>query len=276
MSSWPGLLTLAARQIRYQLLTFLRIPVALFFTLVLPVILFVLVNAAFGNDQIETASGTWKESQYFTGGFAAFTVVSATFTNLANMVPIRRDEGVMKRWRGTPLPSGVYLSGFVGSAFVLALVGASLMLAVGAFFYDVDIDAGKLPAALLTFVVGASAWSALGLALAGVVPTASSAAAAANAIILPLAAISDTFFTPDNGLEVLSDIADYFPLKPLANAFQDVFNPLVDAPAVDWSSLGIVGAWGVIGTAVAVRFFRWEPHPAGVNRRARRARQLSA
>jgi len=276
MSSWPGLLTLAARQIRYQLLTFLRIPVALFFTLVLPVILFVLVNAAFGNDQIETASGTWKESQYFTGGFAAFTVVSATFTNLANMVPIRRDEGVMKRWRGTPLPSGVYLSGFVGSAFVLALVGASLMLAVGAFFYDVDIDAGKLPAALLTFVVGASAWSALGLALAGVVPTASSAAAAANAIILPLAAISDTFFTPDNGLEVLSDIADYFPLKPLANAFQDVFNPLVDAPAVDWSSIGIVGAWGVVGTAVAVRFFRWEPHPAGVNRRARRARQLSA
>ena len=53
---------------------------------------------------------------------AAFTAASATFTNLANMVPIRRDEGVLKRWRGTPLPTWTYIAGFICSAIVIAFV----------------------------------------------------------------------------------------------------------------------------------------------------------
>ncbi len=120
-----------------------------------------------------------------------------------------------------------------------------------------------------------STWAALGLAFAGLVPTASSAAAAANATILPLAFISDTFLQAEDGLGVLSDIADWFPLKPFANAFQDVFNPLVEPPAFDWRALGVMTAWGVVGVVVAIKYFRWEPHPAGDNRRGRRARQLS-
>jgi ABC-2 type transport system permease protein len=275
MSGWASNVSLTLRQVRYQLLTFVRTPIALFFTLIFPLMFFLLVNTVFGDGEIEADGGTWTVAQFYTGGIAAFAAVSATFTNLANMVPIRRDEGVMKRWRGTPLPSGVYIAGFVGSAFVLALVGVVLMLTVGALFYGVEIEAAKLPAALVTFVVGVTTWAALGLALAGLVPTASSAAAAANAILLPLAFISDTFIQSDDGLGVLSDIAAFFPLKPFANAFQDVFNPLVEAPAFNWSALAVMAAWGAVGVVVAVRFFRWEPHPAGSNRRARRARQAS-
>jgi ABC-2 type transport system permease protein len=275
MSRWPSTVRLVLMQIRYQLLTFVRIPIALFFTLVFPLMFFLLVNTVFGGEDITSPAGVWKEAQFFTGGVAAFAAVSATYTNLANMVPIRRDEGVMKRWRGTPLPSGIYLAGFVGSAFVLAFIGVALMVSVGVVFYDVDLELAKLPAAIVTFLVGVSTWAALGLALAGLVPTASSAAAAANATILPLAFISDTFLQADDGLGVLSDIADWFPLKPFANAFQDVFNPLVDAPAFDWRALGVMAAWGVVGVVLAIKYFRWEPHPAGNDRRARRARQLS-
>ena len=121
MSAWSSNLSLTLQQIRYQLLTFVRTPIALFFTLVFPLMFFLLVSTVFGDSEIEADGGTWTVSQFYTGGIAAFAAVSATFTNLANMVPIRRDEGVMKRWRGTPLPSGVYIAGFVGSAFVLAL-----------------------------------------------------------------------------------------------------------------------------------------------------------
>ena len=67
--------------------------------------------------------GEWRLSQFYTGGLAAFTAVSATFTNLANAVPVRRDEGVLKRWRGTPLPPWSYIGGLIGSAIVLAAAG---------------------------------------------------------------------------------------------------------------------------------------------------------
>ena len=98
---------LLARQVAYQVRTFWRTPIAVFFTIALPLIMLVLFNALFGDNEVDTGSGSWPLSQFYTGGLAAFTAVSATFTNLANMVPIRRDEGVLKRWRGTPLPPWV-------------------------------------------------------------------------------------------------------------------------------------------------------------------------
>ena len=154
MTSFPGAVSMLARQTRYQMLTLWRIPVALFFTLALPIIMLVLFNAMFGNDTVSTPSGDWPAQQFYTGGLAAFTAVSATYTNLANMVPLRRDEGVLKRWRGTPLPPALYIGGFLVSAVLIALIGVVLMLTMGVVLYDLEIEWAKMPAAFVTFVVG--------------------------------------------------------------------------------------------------------------------------
>jgi ABC-2 type transport system permease protein len=271
VSPFPSTLRLVATQTAYQLRTFWRIPVAMFFTIGLPLIMLVLFNALFGSEVIETPNGTWKAGQFFTGGLAAFTAVSATYTNLANMVPIRRDEGVLKRWRGTPLPTWIYLAGFIASAVVIALVGALLLLTVGVVAYDVDIDAAKMPAAFVTFLVGVSAFAALGMALAAIVKSASAASAAANATILPLAFVSDVFVQisdPPRWLEVIGSI---FPLKPFVNAFQDCFNPTVSAPAFDAGALAWVALWGAAGLVVALRKFTWEPSGTAPRRRRRSA-----
>ena len=100
MNEWPSTVGLVVRQIRYQILMFRRVPIALFFTLLLPLIMLVLFNALFGDGEVTVDGTTWPTRQFYTGGLAAFTAVSATYTNLANMVPIRREEGVLKRWRG--------------------------------------------------------------------------------------------------------------------------------------------------------------------------------
>ena len=85
--------SLVLEQTRYQVLTMLRSPVGMFFTIGLPTIMLVLFNALFGGDTIDTPAGEWSVRQFYTGGLAAFTAVSATYTNLVNVVPIRRDEG---------------------------------------------------------------------------------------------------------------------------------------------------------------------------------------
>jgi ABC-2 type transport system permease protein len=275
VTEFPRTSRLLARQTSYQMLTIWRIPVAFFFTLVLPLIMLVLFNALFGDDIIVTDEGSWKASQFYTGGLAAFTAVSATYTNLANMVPIRRDEGVLKRWRGTPLPTSVYMAGFVASAVLIALAGVVLMLTLGYLVYDLEIVWAKMPAAAVTFVVGVSAFAALGLALASVVKSASSASAAANATLLPLAFVSNIFIPlDDDSPEWLKRVGDFFPLKPFAEAFQNCFMPFVDPPAFSWDKLAFVALWGVAGAVVAVRNFSWEP--SGSAPRGRRSKSKAS
>jgi ABC-2 type transport system permease protein len=270
---FPSLPGLVLRQIRYQLLAFWRTPIALFFTIVLPLVMLVLFNALFGDNRIETDAGLWPVSQFYTGGLAAFTAVSATYTNLANMIPIRREEGVLKRWRGTPLHAGAYLAGTIGSAFVLAATGAAIMLAVGVAFYDLQVEAAKLPALLVSFTVGVCAFAALGMAVAALVPTASSAAAVANATILPLGFVSNVFIPLEQPPRWLETVGDVFPLKPFAVSVQDSLNPLVGSPGFDWARIGYVALWGLVGVVVAVKFFKWEAPPGATRARSRRSRR---
>ena len=274
-TAWPSPLRLAVVQWRYQLRTSLRSPVGMFFTVVLPVVMLVLFSVLFGDDTVTTEQGEWSIRQFYTGGLAAFTAVSATYTNLVNVVPIRRDEGVLKRWRATPLPTSSYLAGWIASAITIATAGVVLMLVIGVAAFDVEIDPAKLPAMVVTFGVGVGSFAALGMAVAAAVPSADEAPAVANATILPLAFVSDVFIASGvdspRWVEVVGGI---FPLRPFVNAFQDTVNPLVDAPAFAWPELVVVAAWGIGGALVAVRTFRWEPSAgARGGGRSRRRRQ---
>jgi len=267
---WPSTLKLVGEQTRYQVLTFMRSPVGLFFTIGLPLFMLVLFNALFGDGTVDTPAGSWSVQQFYTGGLAAFTAVSATYTNLVNMVPIRRDDGILKRWRSTPIPPSVYLTGWILGALSVALLGVVLQLTLGVVAYDLTIDVAKVPAMIVTFVIGVAAFAALGLAVAGLVPNADSAPAVANATILPLAFVSDVFIPLEDPPRWLDLIGNIFPLKPFVNSFQNTLNPMVDAPGFTCDKMVVVIAWGVVGVVVARSSFTWEPSASGSRRDKRR------
>jgi ABC-2 type transport system permease protein len=157
---------------------------------------------------------------------------------------------------------------------VIAFVGVTLMVTLGVVAYDLQIDAAKMPAAFVTFLVGVASFAALGMALASLVKSATSASAAANAIILPLAFVSNIFIQLDDAPRWIEVFGNLFPLKPFAEAFQACFTPFVEAPAFQWDKLAFIAAWGVVGLVVALRKFTWEP--SGSAPRARRARRAAA
>ncbi len=273
----PSSLGLLARHTRAQVTYVTRIPVALFFTIIFPLVVLLLFGAVFGGGTVETeGGGTWPVEQFFVGGLGAFTAATATYTNIANILPIRRDEGVLKRWRGTATPPWVILGGFVGSAIILAAIGVTIMVVTGVLLYDLEVEAAKMPAAVVTFLVGCFSLCALGMAIAAVIPNAESASAVANATILPLAFASDIFLVSNDPPRWLEIIGNIFPLKPFVNAFQDCFNPFVDAPAFSWDRLAFVAAWGVAGGAIAMWKFRWEPSRSAGGGRRRRRRSADA
>ena len=240
-------------QVRFQVRTFMRIPVAAFFTLALPLVMLVLINALVSDGFVRTEHGEWPVRHFFTVGLAAFAAVSATYTNFANIIPVRRDQGVLKRWRGTPLPAWAYVAGMIGSAVAIALAGVVAILGLGVAVYGLEIDSAKLPAAMMVLTVGVSTFAALGIAVGSMIPSPAAAPAIANGTILPLAFISNVFIPLEDPPVWLDRLGSFFPLKPFVTSFQDTFNPSVDAPAIPWTSLGWLMAWGVLGVVARAR-----------------------
>ncbi len=255
----PSVLRLVVRQVRYQNRLFRRTAISAFFTLVFPLIFLVLFGALF--EGVDVAPGLSVEAaQFYAPGLAVFSAVSATYTNIGIGVAIYRDEGVLKRIRGTPLPRWVYMAGVVGSGTAIAATGAAIMLGVGFAFYGIEMEAANVLPAAVTFVLGVASFSLLGLALASVAPSGQSAPALANATLLPVAFVSNVFVSvrsnPPAWLDLLGDI---FPLKAFADGFFASFDPFNEGSAYQpWLLLRIV-AWGLFGALVAVRRFRWEP-----------------
>ena len=264
------------RCIRMQNRIFWRTPIAAFFTLAFPILMLVLFTAIFGNDEFDTVYGHVTSSQFYTPGLAVYAAASSTYTGIGINLASRRELGILKRVRGTPLPPWVYLGGVVLSAVWIAALGVVAMVVLGVAVYGVNIEAAKVPAMLVTFVVGAASFAALGLALASVARSVSMAVPMANATLLPIAFISNIFvpFGTDTPgwLDLLGDI---FPLKHFGLAFGEAMNPFSNAPAFEWQRLGVLLIWLAAGAAVAAWKFSWEP-PVIAGRSSRRRRAVAA
>lgn len=239
---------LALRQIRYENRAFWRNPPAAFFTFFFPLLFMLIFNVLFG-------SGA---AQFFTAAIIVFGVVTATFTNLAMSVAIVRDAGILKRVRGTPLPGWAYLAGRIGHAVLIAALLVVIVIAFGAFAYGVEVPWEALPAMVLVLTVSAAALSALGLALAAVIPNGEAAPAVVNAVALPVLFISNVFFQMDAAPDWMNVISKWLPVRHFADAMIEFFRTGGD-PSVPWAAVGIIAAWGVLGAIAAIRFFSWEP-----------------
>jgi ABC-2 type transport system permease protein len=239
---------LALRQVRFENRAFWRNPAAAFFTFVFPLMFMVIFNVLIGR-------GNSEASRFFTPAIIVFAVITATYTNLAMSVTMARDEGILKRMRGTPLPAWAYLAGRIGHAIVVALLLVVIVAAFGAILYGVEVPWNHLAELLLTLVLGAATFCALGLAMTAFVPNADAAPAVVNATILPLLFISNVFIRLDGAPAWIDAVSSFFPVRHFADAMLDVYA----GSGFTWSDLAVMAAWGVAGVLVALRFFSWEP-----------------
>ncbi|HEV8574655.1 MAG TPA: ABC transporter permease [Dehalococcoidia bacterium] len=252
-------LALAVRQVRYQNRSFWRNPTLAFFTFVLPLIFLVILNALLGNDEADLTGGRGQLSDFYVPSMAALSIINACYTSIVMTVTIARDDGLLKRVRGTPLPGWAYVFGRVVHTTLIGLLLVAIVVAFGAVFYDVDVPTETMPAFILTCAVGAAAFSALGLALSSFTPNAEAAPAVANATILPVLFISDVFVRLDDPPKWLDILGDIFPVKHLSEACQAAFNPFATGSGFEWLDLAVVAAWGLVGAVLAVRYFTWYP-----------------
>ncbi len=250
---------LALRQTRYLNKAFWRNPAAAFFTVAFPIMFLVIFNLIFGNEEVRIPGGRARMSNFYVPAITAFAVISASYTYIAMGVSASRDSGVLKRVRGTPLPPSAYMAARVLHALFIALILTTVAIVAGAIFYGVDAPTETMPAVVVTVVVGAAAFSALGLAVTAVIPNAEAAPAIVNGTILPLLFISDVYISDAGAPEWLRTFASLFPVKHFSEALQIAFSPLTSGSGFAWDHVAVIAMWGVVGIVLAIRYFAWEP-----------------
>ncbi|WP_046468715.1 ABC transporter permease [Allosalinactinospora lopnorensis] len=244
----PGALPTFAHQIRYDLLSQVRNPAAMFFSLGLPLI-FLVTFTLIGGDWAETAG-------YYTPATMTIAIVTGTMTNLAITLSYLREYGQLKRLQLLPVPRSALLGSRMAAACVLALAGVAVVAVFSAAVYDTTPEQpGRLAAAILLLGV---AGSVLGVALTAVIPSENAASPIANALVLPLLMISGGFFPLDGAPEWVRTVSSLLPLEPGLSAAVDAYRG-----ACSWSDIGyaalVTGAWTAATAALGVRFFSWTP-----------------
>jgi ABC-2 type transport system permease protein len=254
------------RQFRFTNKAFWRNPASAFFTFAFPLMFLVIFTALLGQGELRFGAFELETTTYYVGAMAAFGVISACFTNIAIQTTFSRDEGVLKRLRGTPLPAGAYMSARVLHAMVVGAILVVITLAFGRIAYDSPFPSGgPLLEFTVTFLVGSLSFAALALALTAVIPNAEASPPIVNAAILPLLFLSGIFIPLDSEApEWIATVADIFPVKHFTDAMRAGFLGNLEAVGqrvfvFDWVDVAIVAAWGLAGLILAARFFSWEP-----------------
>ena len=250
-------LRLTGVQLRYVNKAFWRNPASAFFTFAFPLMFLVIFTALLGHYTVQIGSKTINTSTYYVASMACFSVITACFNNIAIAVTFQREDGILKRSHGTPLPGGSFLGARILHAVLVAIVLVIITAAFGRLVYSAEIPTGlSLLRFIVALLVGASAFCALGLATTAVIPNSDAAAPIVNAIILPLEFLSGIFIAFSNTTPAwILWVAKVFPIRHFVLSMQAGFL----GAAFSWTDVLVVAAWGVAGVLLAIRFFTWEP-----------------
>jgi len=241
-------LRLAWRQYRLERRLFWRNPSAAFFNFLLPLLFLAFFGAIFNGNQ--------HDLNVIVPGIAGMAVMSTTFTALAFNMVFLREQGVLKRIRGTPLPATSYVLGIAGNAITNTAVQIAIITVAGRLFFGTGWPRGWFE--LFVFVAaGVICFASLGVAFSHIIPNFDSAPAYVNAVFLPVIFISGVFYDAAKAPGFLKGIAQALPLKHLIDGLSGA---MVKGTSIgtNISALGVIAVWGVLGIALAVRGFSWE------------------
>lgn len=264
----PSPMKVGLSRTRLEVKQFFREREQLIFTFFFPIIFLAIFSAVFNgtdfSDGVDAAT-------YFTPGMIASGIFLTSFQSLAITIAMERDEDLLKRLRGTPMSAQSYFIGKIGLVLVTSILQFGLLLAIAGLLLGVDIptEPVKWLHFLWIFVLGTASGSVLGIAFSVVPKSGKAASAVVTPVVLLLQFISGVYFVYSSLPAWMRTVAEFFPLKWLAQGMRSVFLPdgfEVNEPGGSWQlGLGaiVLSVWLVVGLIVAQRVFRWTRRDAG-------------
>jgi ABC-2 type transport system permease protein len=243
---------LLRHQLRWEQRLFWRSRESAVFVFLFPILLFALLTAVY-NGRIDGRPASWA----LLAGMIGYGAANTAFSGLGITLVSRREIGILKRIRGTPLPPAVYLTGVLVSITIVFAIQVTSLFALGHLLKSTPWPSHLLSLAL-ALALGAATFAALGLAITGFIRSIEGSSAVFNVIVLPMAFLTGSFGPTRHYPRALRAIGDVLPLKPLLDLIKAIYlhsQQFWDKPL----AIGILAGWGLFGMAVALRTFRWEP-----------------
>jgi ABC-2 type transport system permease protein len=252
MSRW---LHLMFHHLRFVALSFRRNATAAFFSVGFPLMFLIINSLLLGGNRIPIGGEMVSLTAYYVVSMSVFGVIMACFTSLAISVLFDRDQGRLKRLRGTPTPVSTYVAARVLFTTGIGLATSGLCVAIGTLFFGVSLHLQALALFALTIGIGSAAFTALGLAITAVIPNSQAGPAILNALTFPILFISSVFYPLQGAPHWLNNLAGALPVRPFADAAVAAFF----GHTVPGHDLLVILVWGVVGAVLAAIFFRWQP-----------------
>jgi ABC-2 type transport system permease protein len=243
---------LFVHQLRCEQLVFWRSREAAIFIFVFPLLLFLLLGSVYSGRINGHPAG-----DYLLAGMIGYGAANTGFAGLAITLVNRREAGMLKRIRSTPLPATAYLSAVLVSTLIVFALQTAALVALGRVLFGTQVP-GQLGSLAVAVVIGAGGFAALGLAMTALIRSAEGSSAVVQTVLLPMAFLTGSFGPTRRYPGVLRAIGDVLPLK----YFLDVVDAIVLSGRHVWSrpgALAVLGGWAALGIVVALRGFRWEP-----------------
>jgi ABC-2 type transport system permease protein len=247
-----------AGQVGYQLRLLARTPRALWFAIFAPAGVLALRLGHISHPGGHPAASSPVFA--LVAGLAVFGLLNTAYMTHASGLVSARQDGVLRRWRLTPLPAGGYFAGRIAATVLLADAGGAVVILIGVAMADLHVDAGASLSLLAAFTAGALTWATLGTAVTIVVPTAEAAFPVIGLTYLLVIFLSGVFGSFPGEPNWLTTLVRYLPAQPPIDAvtwaLRHTAGGLAPIPGRD---LAVLAAWSAAGLLVSVRFFRWNP-----------------
>jgi ABC-2 type transport system permease protein len=260
----PSLLTVGLSRGRIEVTTFFREREAVVFIFALPAVLLLLLGSIFNSEHLQVPGVT--TGQLYAAGMIAGGIMATSYQYLGISVASERDQGMLKRLYGTPMPHAAYFIGKIVQVFVCLIAEVTLLMIVGVAFYHLHLPStsGKWLTLAWICLLGGTACALLGLGVSSLARSARSASPVITLPFLVLEFISGIFVPFSDVPRGLQAVAAIFPLKWMAQGLRSVFlSPQAAAlePAHSWE-LGrvalVLAAWVAAGLVLCIRTFRWQ------------------
>jgi ABC-2 type transport system permease protein len=249
-------LRLVGRQVRFEQLSFWLNPFGAFFTIVFAVIFLVLLSSTAGSQSISYYAGI-KATQYYVPSFIAYGIMSSCFNIQAITLVNRREMGLLKRLRLSPLPTPLLMAAIFISSMVVAAISVIFLFVIGKLAYGIHGPASAL-AVVVTALVGMLAFTGLAVGMSTVVPNADAAGPMVSLAFFLLVVVSGLYFPIKPG-SALSNIANIFPVRHMITGMNTAFNAPNGGSPWPWHDYLVLLAWGVVGSFLALRRWSWSP-----------------
>jgi ABC-2 type transport system permease protein len=243
---------LFVHQLRSEQLVFWRSREAAFFIFLFPLLLFLLLGSVYSG-HFEGVPVSWA----VLAGLVSYGCANTAFAGLAIQLVLRRENGILKRLRSTPLSPATYIASLLVSTLIVFGLQTVALFLLGRSLYGTPFPPA-LGSFVAVIVIGAAVFAALGTATASAIHSAEGSSAVVNFILLPMAFLSGAFGPTHGYPAVLRAIGDVLPLKYLVELVNAVYLH-GDGVWTQPQALAVLAAWGVGGLVFTIFRFQWEP-----------------